>query len=111
MELLNEDKFADLVNFIRKQVNEYIIPIKRETLIEDDLGVTGDEAEELIFNFSTHYKVDLKFFTFTKYFYDEPGAFNFSNRAVSPFTVRDMERAIILGRLDDEILNETRGLF
>ena len=80
------------------------MPIIRETLIEDDLGVSGDEAGELIIVFGKKYNIDTSNFNFAKYFYDEPGVFNFQNRKIEPLTVGDLEKVIIAGRLGDDII-------
>jgi hypothetical protein len=96
--------FSELVVFIREQINEYNMPMTKETLIEDDLGITGDEAEELIVNFSKKYNVDISSFIFANYFFDEPGIF-LQNRKIKPFTIGHLEKAIIAGRLDEEIIN------
>lgn len=101
----SENRFTDLITFVREQIREFIIPITKDTLIEDDLGVTGDEADELITYFSKHYKVNITNFDFSKYFYDEPGVFNVQNRIVKPLTIGHLEKAILAGRLDDEVIN------
>lgn len=99
------DTFTELASFLRDQIREYKIPITRETLLEDDLGVTGEDGDELIMNFSKKYNVDIAGFDFRKYFYDEPGIFNLENRVVKPFTVGHLEKAIMAGRLDEEVIN------
>jgi hypothetical protein len=40
--------FDDLILFIREEIGELKIEINNSTIIEDDLGVTGAEAESLI---------------------------------------------------------------
>lgn len=98
-----ERGFQELILFVRDQIREYKQSITRETLIEDDLGVTGDDAEELLVSFSAKFKVDISEFNFGKYFNDEPTAFSFP-RKLLPFTVGHLEKAIVAGRLDDEII-------
>lgn len=100
-----ENRFAELVVFVRQQVREYDMPITRETLIEDGLGVTGEDAEELIINLAKRYNIDIANFEFAKYFYDEPSIFNLQSGKVKPFTIEHLEKAIIAGRLDEEIIN------
>jgi acyl carrier protein len=102
---LNDSQFADLIFYIRQQIGEYNMPITRATLIEDDLGVTGDEAEDLIVDFAGHYNVNVDCFVFKNYFYEEPSVFSFPNRTVKPFTIRHLEKAIIAGRLDERVIN------
>ena len=108
---LDKEQFVKLVEFLREETGEVNMPITRQTLIEDDLGVTGDEAAELISNFSKRYGVNIQDFIFEHYFYDEPGIFDFPNRTVKPFSVGGLEKAIITGRLDEEIIDNSYGLY
>ena len=98
-------RFSELVSFLKNAIREYNKPINRETIIEDDLGVTGDDAEQLIIAFGKRFGVDIRNFEFSKYFYDEPGIFNYQNRIVKPFKVGYLEKAILAGRLDEEVIN------
>lgn len=103
-----ENRFAELVSFIRDTIGEHEMPITRETLIEGDLGVSGLDAEELIMELSKKYQVDVSNFRFTNYFYDEPGLLDIigiSGRKKKPFTVGHLEKAVIAGRLDEEVIN------
>lgn len=102
--LVTENKFSELVALIRDKSGEHEMPITRETLIEDDLGVTGEDAYELIVELSKKYQIDITAFDFAKYFNDEPYIF-LSDRKVAPFTVGHLEKAILAGRLNDEIIN------
>ena len=103
---MNEDKIlGDLISFIRKEMNEFKGPINRGTLIEDDLGITGDEAAELIMNFSKKYNVDIHEFVFSNYFYDESAVFILSHEVKLPFNVGHLQKAIIAGRLDETVIN------
>ena len=99
-----ENRFAELVSFIRDMFGEHEMPITRDTLIEDDLGITGDEAYNLLVEIKKRYHVDIKEFEFAKYFNDEPSMFD-TSKAVKPFTVGHLEKAIIAGRLDEQVIN------
>jgi acyl carrier protein len=99
-----ENRFAELVAFIRNKSGEHEMPITRETLIEDDLGVTGNDAAELLIELSKKYNFDIANFKFSRYFNDEPSMFD-TSRAVKPFAVGHLEKGIIAGRLDEEIIN------
>ena len=100
-----DKRFTELVTFLRKQIGEYNMPIKRDTLIEDHLGVTGDEAENLIKAFGKKYNISIDNFNLSKYFYGEPGIFDLQNRVIEPFTIAHLEKAIVAGRLDEEVIN------
>ena len=100
-----ENIFVELVAFVNKQVGRHDITVTRDTLIEDDLGVTGGDANDLLIAFSKKYNIDITNFIFEKYFNDEPGVFGFRNRAIHPFTIGHLEKAIIAGRLDEEVIS------
>lgn len=95
----------NLIDYIRQQVGVYDLIITKDTLIENDLGTTGQDANDLIFAFSKKYKVDITNFNFEKYFNDEPGIFGFRDRAIQPFTIGYLQKAIFAGRLDEEVIN------
>lgn len=99
-----ESGFQKLILFVRDQIREYKRAITRETSIEDDLGVTGEEAAELLDAFSDKFKVDISKFDFKKYFNDEPTAFTYA-RKLLPFTIGHLEKAMIAGKLDEEVIN------
>jgi hypothetical protein len=99
-----EDCFPELISYLKEKSGEHNMPIERQTLIEDDLGVTGEDAYDLIVQISKMYQIDITGFDFAKYFNDEPLIF-LSDRMVLPFTVGHLEKAIIAGRLNDEIVN------
>jgi len=96
--------FEDLVFFLQKQTGANKT-ITKDTLIEDDLGVTGDDAEDLIIMFSKRYNVKIDNFAFSKYFYGEPNPFVSQNHKIKPLTVGHLEKALIAGRLDEEVIN------
>jgi Protein of unknown function (DUF1493) len=87
-----DNRFAELVFFIRDKTGVHEMPITRDTLIEDDLGVTGDDADDLLKAFSEKYNVDIS-------------NFNLQNRTITPFNIGHLEKGIIAGRLDEEVIN------
>jgi hypothetical protein len=97
--------FDELVSFIRSQLNEYNLPITRNTLIEDDLGITGEEAEDFLILYSKKFLVDIQNFNFNKYFYEEPGILNINRKNIEPFTVGHLVKAALVGCLNDEVIN------
>lgn len=96
----NNESWNKLERFLEESLGEFEFPISRTTLIEDDLGVTGDDAYDLINSFSKKFNVDISSFRFEEYFYPEPTIFGVRDGKVKPFTVGDMERALLNGRLD-----------
>ena len=89
----------ELILFIRTYLREYTMPITRDTRVEDDLGVTGDEAADLIGAFGKRFCIDISQFPFTDYFHDEPNGFNFKTRQVKSFTIAHLEQALLSGTL------------
>jgi hypothetical protein len=61
---LSNDDFDELVNFIKNQTGTIDLHVTRESLIENDLGVTGDDASDLIQSFGKKYHVDISDFDF-----------------------------------------------
>ena len=101
---MKEEIFNDLVAFIYKVSRNFEVPITMETSIENDLGVTGDDGEDLIIEFGKKYNVNITNFLFTKYFYPEPLTSSIS-KEIKVLTVGHLLKAIEAGRLDDEIIN------
>jgi len=100
------DLLQNLIEFIRHEIGEFKMNIEINTLIENDIGVTGDDADELIVNFSNKYHVDISNFIFKDYFYDEPHMFNIiPNRHIKPLKVGHLLNAIIAGRLDEGVIS------
>lgn len=92
-------KFEMLISFIRGEIGEFHLEIKKDTLIEDELGVTGDDGIELICNYSKQFNVDITDFKFDKYFYPEPGIFNALKKTISPIRINDLYNGMINGKL------------
>lgn len=89
----------ELILFIRTYLREYTMPITRDTRVEDDLAVTGDEAAEFIWAFGKRFCIDISQFPFSDFFHDEPNGFNFKTRPVKSFTIAHLEQALLSGVL------------
>lgn len=96
-----EWSFDELVLFIREEIGEFQIEFNESSLIEDDLGVTGTEAESLIKNYAKRFDVDIRNFQFNKYFYSEPGWFVGNKKYKYPLTIGDLYKGINKKVLDD----------
>jgi acyl carrier protein len=92
-------KFEMLISFIREEIGEFDLEIKKDTLIEDELGLTGDDGIELICNYSKKFNVDITDFKFDKYFHPEPGIFNTFKKTILPIRINDLYNGIINGKL------------
>lgn len=103
-----ESSETKLINFISDITGMEPSQINSESLIESDIGVTGEDAEDLIKQFAKKFRVNINQFDFAKYFYEEPTfsiVFNHNSQTLKPFAVKHLEKAIKAGRLDDEIIN------
>jgi hypothetical protein len=103
-----ENRFNELISFVRSQIGEYDMSITRESLIENDLGVTGEDASDLIMAFGKKYQIDISKFNFKKYFNDEPLIF-LPDRKVHSLAIGHLEKAIVAGRLDEEVIGDQEG--
>lgn len=101
---MKKEIFDDLAAFSYKVSGRFEAPITMETSLETDLGITGDDGEELIVEFSSKYNVDINNFYFTKYFYPEPMTSSMP-KDVKLLTVGHLMKAIEVGRLDDDVIN------
>lgn len=68
----NKDLYESLILFIRQEIREFKKSIDKETTIDDDLGVTREDAAYLIVNFGKKYSVDVSKFKFSAFFNEEP---------------------------------------
>jgi len=59
---------------------------------------------ELLDAFTRKFNVEIGNFDFNKYFNDEPFGLTFA-RKLSPFTIGHLEKAMIAGKLDEEVIN------
>lgn len=111
---MNEEIFNKLKAFVVKQAgvnNEEVIP---EAKIEDDLGVTGDDAVDLLIAYGKTFNVDMTKFMAADYFDGEGDSvlpailriFTRKKKKVNKvLTIAHLEKGIIAGRLDEEIMN------
>ncbi len=109
--------------FIRKQGFGHTLPfpflikqkeIDRNSTLGKDLGITGDDADEFLVAFAKEFKVDVGQFPIGDYFNDEGDVILPSiiriitgkrKRERKILTVGHLEKAMIAGRLDEEVIN------
>jgi hypothetical protein len=109
-----KDLFDRLRRFILKEAFLSDLEITDDTIIETEIGITGDDADEFINAFSNEFNVDVSNFEIGKYFKGEGDTtfiniFNFFSKkkpaATSlKLTVGDLKRAIIARKLDDTVI-------
>jgi hypothetical protein len=116
-EILNRLKL-----FITEQGFGYTLPwpllfkkreIKRETTLEGDLKIYGDDSDEFFMSFGKEYNVDVSQFPIGDYFSNEGShlllwLIGKPKRKIKQLTIGHLEKAIIAGRLDEEIINEKK---
>ncbi len=108
-------------NEIWEKVKEFVVrmtavddeEVTKNTSLQNDLGIYGDDAVDFILAFSKEFKVDVSNFRAADYFnpegIDTAGAFEnlFSGKKPKQkkdLTISDLEKAIGAGRLDEEVL-------
>lgn len=102
--MIIKELFDELLAYIRDKAGVgTAMPLTTELLIEDDLGVTGNEAIELVDGYAERFNVDTTGLTYARYFYPEPSAF-VTYQKVLPFTIGHLVDGIDLGKLNDEII-------
>lgn len=101
-----EDILEGIKVLIHKYTGQTKIPLNRSTRLYQDLKIDGDDAFELLKDFSSKYNVDMSDFKFNEYFSPEGidiiGAIIslFKNRPkLKELTIGDMELAVIEGKL------------
>ena len=111
---MNDETFDRLKAFVIKESAVDNEEITRDTQIEDDLGVTGDDAVDFIIAYGKVFNVDVTKFMAANYFNAEgsvilpsllraiTGAKKRQNKIL---TVGHLEKGILAGRLDEEVVN------
>jgi hypothetical protein len=92
--------------------------ITKDTRIEDDLGMTGDDAIEFIVEFGREFNIDVSSFMAADYFGPEGSPSILFMPIIrtllgkkgegahkKTLTVGHLEKAIIAGRLDEDVIN------
>lgn len=113
-----EEQIKKIREFIEKSDWDSIDNINSETIIEKDLGFTGEDALEFINDYAKFFNVDCSKFEFTKYFYAESGVDLINpilnifkskaekvNKPTNDLTIGHLAKGIIAGRLDEEVIN------
>lgn len=65
---MNDTIFNDIKSFVEEVRWKYPFELQRETRVEQDLGITGDDAYDFIDAFSKQFSVDVTNFNFDSYF-------------------------------------------
>lgn len=110
---MSDEIFIKLRSFIVEEVGVKREAIIREASIEDDLGVTGDDAFDFLIAYGKTFDVDVSKFMAADYFNGEgyeilptiirmfTGKEKKQNKIL---TVAHLEKGILAGRLDEEVI-------
>lgn len=108
---MSSDVFNSLRSFIAQQAAVDFEEVTQTALIEDDLGVTGDDAVEFIIAFGMTFNVDVSNFMAAEYFGPDGGIslpkfLDTNKRNRKQLSVMHLQKAIVAGRLDENIINK-----
>lgn len=111
---MEDDVFKRIVLLIENKMGKYRKRMNEETCLEKDLGMIGDDAVEFLIDFGKEFNVDVSKFNFTEYFHPEGDSIlpaiirlftNKKNPKKGELTIGHLVKAVKLGRLDNELIN------
>ena len=111
---MSDEIFDNLKSFIVKEVAVKDEEITRDVRIENDLGVTVDDAIDFLISYGKAFNVNVTKFMAADYFDGEGdsvlpaiiGLFTSEKKKVKKIlTVGHLEKGIIAGRLNEEVIN------
>jgi hypothetical protein len=111
---MGDSNFDRLKEFIVERVGVYENEVTHSSRLYEDLGVYGDDAWELLVEYGKKFNVDVSKFMTADYFKGEGVhligrllrllSSKHSVGRLKVLTVNDLEKGIIAGRLDDEVI-------
>lgn len=111
---MKENLIEEIKLLIQQKMGKYKKKIDRSTALEHDLGITGDDAAELLAEYSDRFNVDVSKFNIGVYFMPEgdtilPSIISlFTGKKASKqkeLTIGDLERGVIMGSLSEELID------
>lgn len=97
----NEDIVSEIFAFLNKTAGVELENVSLKDGLELDLGITGDDAYDLISAFSTKFNVDISRFIFAEYFHAEPSVFSFKQtKKNKELTIQKLLEAVISKTLE-----------
>nr|WP_297169230.1 DUF1493 family protein [uncultured Dysgonomonas sp.] len=104
---------ASLVQLISFMINKYgdLGTLDKNTQLEEDLKITGDEAVEFLIEYGAYFNVDVSNFRAADYFHDEGSTFFslFKRKDKKILIIGDLIAGIEAGRLDEEIIDAAKN--
>lgn len=107
------EKFSAIILFINNYLGKYDFPLERKTKIQDEMGITGIEAEYFIVEYGKYFNVDVSNFAVSEYFDPEQLYLPFKIPFFKYFlpksrskdlTLGDLENGVLAGKLDETII-------
>lgn len=111
---MSNEIFEKIKEFTVKQTGVKEKDVTEDASLENDLGIYGDDAVDYIIAFGKKFNVDISKFLAADYFSDEgidvigPAVRLFTGKKEKDkkeLTIGHLEKAVIAGRLDEEIIN------
>jgi acyl carrier protein len=111
---MSNEIFDKLKSFVIKEAVVEDEEVTRDAQLENDLGVTGDDAIDFLIAYGKAFNVDVTNFKAADYFDGEGTpilseiirAFTCKKmKTKKVLTISHLEKGIIAGRLDEEIIN------
>ena len=99
---IDELKYDELLAFIRAEIlgkRDESLVLDRDTSLEEDLGLSGIDADQFILKFSNEFNVDISGFNIDDYFEPEFSFWLFGKKKRRRFTIKELENAILTGVL------------
>ncbi len=84
----------EVINIVSEQSGVPTEKLNGATLIEEDLGVTGDDAWEVIEALEKKYNIDLKDFEFLKHFGPEAGWASSEEHGFYPVSINHLVKVV-----------------
>ncbi|MBX3238279.1 MAG: DUF1493 family protein [Chitinophagaceae bacterium] len=116
---MSDEIFDRILLFIERERWKYKKKLSRETTLERDLGITGDDADDFMDAFFKEFNVDISSFDISNYFsgegFDPIGISRVilklqgkkpPKKNLKDITLADLERAILAGKWIDPIEQE-----
>ncbi|AEV99380.1 hypothetical protein A4D02_34260 [Niastella koreensis] len=103
-----DEIFDRIIKFVVANRWDYDFPLTRNTSLQKDLKIYGDDAAEIIIAFGKEFNVDISDFKLQEYFEPEGDAviasimrlFKKKKMSYKPLTLGDLEYAVIKGKLE-----------
>ncbi|HPF10364.1 MAG TPA: DUF1493 family protein [Flavobacteriaceae bacterium] len=99
------DTFDQIIDLLPKKFLKKIHSLNRETELEENIGLTGDDADEFLSDYAEKFNVDISEFIFNDYFLEE-GEDHFQTIASWFFgqkIKKNGRKRLTLGHLEDAV--------